>query len=191
MLKIFLMSLILSTISLNLIFCSSSEHKSEIKLYENENKLKPSSNIDKPITDLDKVQLLCNKLSEIKIIPSKEVTVYDDVYDSLIKSGNSAIPCLIDKITDTSKMLDPREAPHVQNYRVGDTAVFMLNIITNEPLENILPNEYSKRWKSEGVYAYFSYVEHSNNRKEIQEWWKNWMKKNLDISSKNSSEVSK
>jgi hypothetical protein len=184
MLKYFLMSLILTTISLNLIFCSSNEHKSEIILNENENALKLSSNADKPIINLDKVQLFCNRLSEIKIIPNKEVTADDDVYDGLIKSGDVAIPCLIEKITDTSKMLDPREAPHIQDFRVGDAAVFMLNRITNEPLENILPNEYAKRWKSEGVYAYFSYVERSDNRKNIQEWWKNWTKKHLDVPAK-------
>lgn len=76
-------------------------------------------------------------------------------------------------------MLDPREAPHIHEFRVGDAAVFMLHRITNEPLEEILPDDVKKQWETRGIYAYFTYVEKRKNREKIQLWWKDWMKENL------------
>ena len=120
--------------------------------------------------------LLCNKLSELKRMPYKDNVADDYIYDGLVKKGKEAIPCLVEKITDLTIMADPREAPHILDFRVGDTAVFMLHRITKEPLQSILPKEVAKQWETEGVYAYFSYVEKPQHRKKIQQWWKERLK---------------
>lgn len=127
--------------------------------------------------------LLCNKLNAVKLIPYSPKEVADDpIYNGLYEKGVEAIPCLIDKITDTNLMEDPRTAPHINDFRVGDAAVFILLMITEEKWqpETMLSPEYAKLWKTEGVYAYFDYVENPANRKKLQLWWKNWMKENLN-----------
>ncbi len=81
-------------------------------------------------------------------------------------------------------MPDPRQAPHWEHYAVGDTAVFILvDIISKDDdrlaaklLVDMLPPAYRKEWKTNGVYAYFNYVSELNNRKELRQWWKNWLK---------------
>lgn len=124
---------------------------------------------------------LCKRLSEMKVMPYRvDKSTGDPVYDGLIHQRFEAVPCLIELTTDLRPMPDPREAPHVLDFKVGDAAVFMLHRITGEPLETILPNEFAKRWKVEGVYAYFSYVEKPMNRKAIKTWWINWTKNNLN-----------
>lgn len=128
----------------------------------------------------DNVTDLCRRLGEIKRIPYRMDTVADDpVYDGLIANGVSAVPCLVNEITNTSPARDPREAPHILDYTVGDSAVFLLHRIANIPLEEILTTAYQKDWDARGVYAYFRYVEKPEHRKQIQIWWKNWMKENL------------
>lgn len=134
-------------------------------------------------SSVEDVASLCEKLDELKKIPYSYGEVADDpIYDGLVSKDIKAIPCLVDKITDTKLMDDPRTAPHVGDFRVGDAAIFMLLMITKEEWqpETMLSPEYAKLWKTEGVYAYFAYVEKPANRKKIQLWWKNWMKENLD-----------
>jgi hypothetical protein len=96
-----------------------------------------------------------------------------------MQKGREAVPCLIEKITDTTRMKDPRTAPKVPNFRVGDAAVFMLLYITRENWqpETMLSPEYAKYWETEGVYSYFAFVEKPQNRKKIQQWWKDWKKR--------------
>lgn len=125
---------------------------------------------------------LCERLAELKVIPYWPGEVAGDpIYDGLVNAGNGAIPCLVNKITDTTLMDDPRTAPKIQDFTVGDAAVFMLLYITEEPWqpETMFPPKFAELWKTEGVYAYFEFVKKPENRKKIQAWWKNWMRKNL------------
>lgn len=122
---------------------------------------------------------LCYRLSHLKTIPyDRSKPSGDPVYDELIAAGKQAIPCLIDKITDTSIIPDPREAPVITDFRVGDAAVFMLMIITGVDAhpEKMLPPHYAKMWKEEGIYSYFYYVEKPSNRRQLQAWWRNRVK---------------
>jgi len=132
-----------------------------------------TQNINSSIS-VETADLLCGKLNELKRMPFKDKIAGDTVYDGLIARGKEAIPCLIERITDTTLMEDPREAPHIQDFKVGDAAIFMLHRITEKPLQDILPNEIKKHWETEGVYAYFNYVENPKNRKKIKALWKNW-----------------
>lgn len=73
-------------------------------------------------------QTRCDRLSEIRIMPFKDERVNDAAYYSLIEAGESALPCLITKVTDTGKMRDPRQAPGYAGVetKVGDVAYFMV-----------------------------------------------------------------
>lgn len=148
---------------------------------------KPTGTLDTTFRN-ENVESLCNRLQEIKKIPYRDPNDTDPIYEELIFKGKEAMPCLIEKITDETPMPDPREAPSWSNYKVGDTAVFILvrladeaKITTeNEIFVQMLPAKYKKEWKTNGVYAYFNYVSESKNRDELQRWWRNWIKENQD-----------
>ncbi len=147
--------------------------------YNEETKSQTADDVQPKENTFD-VESLCNELRNIKRMPHEaQETADDPIYDGLIAMGVKAIPCLVEKVTDTTVIEDPREAPHVHGFTVGDAAVFMLHRITKEPIEEILVGNYKDEWKTNGVYAYFSYVEKLENRKKIQLWWKNWMKENF------------
>lgn len=128
---------------------------------------------------------LCARLSEIKVLPHKDPNDTDPIFEALMAKGKEVHQCLSDKISDSTPMVDPRRAPHWRNYKVGDTAVFVLvRSIQNENpgseedlLVEMLPHRYQKEWKTNGIYAYFNYVSEAKNRQELQRWWKNWLAK--------------
>jgi hypothetical protein len=124
---------------------------------------------------------LCRRLSEIKRLPFKGESIDDEIYNQFLKQGKAAIPCLINSITNATKMRDPRSAPSYEDFRVGDAAFFILLKITNVPFEQMLPYQVKARLKEEGVYAYFRYVEKTANRKALQDRWKAWLKENPSI----------
>ncbi len=113
----------------------------------------------------------CAHLDEMKRMPTKDKIAGDRIYDGLMRQGGKAIPCLISRITDTRVMPDPREVPHVRDFKVGDAALFMLHRITKIPFTDAMPEEVMKDWETDGVYAYFRYVESAKNRKIIKKWW--------------------
>ncbi len=146
----------------------------------------PIKTLDTTFRDED-VESLCNRLSEIKKIPYRDPNDTDPIFEELIAKGKEAMPCLVEKITDETPMRDPGGSVIWQHYKVGDTAVFMLARIANEDeilqaelLQEMLPLEYRKEWKTNGVYAYYNYVSESKNREELQVWWRNWIKENLN-----------
>lgn len=124
-------------------------------------------------------EFLCDRLSEIKQLPFKGRPVDDELYNKIIGQGKAIVPCLIDKITDVTKMKDPRSAPTYPDFRVGDLAFFLLVRITGTPFEQTLPDSVKAKMKQEGVYAYFEYVEFPDNRRALQENWQAWLKNQI------------
>ena len=128
---------------------------------------------------------LCNRLSEIKLLPYRDPFESDPIYEALMAKGEAAVPCLVEKIADKTAMRDPRQAPKWQHYAVGDTAVFILVDILREDdgereklLIEMLPPPFREEWETNGVYAYFNYVSEPQNRKKLQAWWKKWLGEN-------------
>ena len=117
---------------------------------------------------------ICGHLNEIKLIPFKGEHVDDDIYNSLLEMGRKAIPCLIEEITNEQPMLDPRKMPPYDNFRVGDLAFFIIVKIAKKPLSDFLPAKIREKYKNEGVYAYFEYVNAKGNRSNLQNKLKNW-----------------
>lgn len=145
----------------------------------------PSPTVDPELLKAQPAEL-CDRLAEIKKLPYRDPSDTDAIYEALIAKGEQAYPCLVERITDSKKMPDPREAPVWQHYAVGDTAVFILvrsvsgdnDSLEEKLLLEMLPKKYREEWKTNGVYAYFNYVSEHKNRKELQRWWKNWLNKN-------------
>jgi hypothetical protein len=119
----------------------------------------------------------CNRLSEIKVLPFKGEKVNDKVYNGLIEKGQQIIPCLIEKLTDTTLTKDPRKAPPYTYTAIGDVAFFVLLDITGLSLESFLPEDIREDYQREGIYAYFKFVEEPKNRAVIQSNWRTWLLK--------------
>ena len=104
----------------------------------------------------------------------------DAIYDGLKRKGHAAIPCLVEKITDTSPAKNPTGAPFWAGltYRVGDTAVNMLMDINDMYWpEGMLSKKYERMFKDEGMFSYYFYVHQvPGARQQIQRWWRSWMK---------------
>jgi hypothetical protein len=118
---------------------------------------------------------LCDNLKEIKRIPFSQEPVSDEAYNQVVRAGPAAIPCLVDSITDTTKMADPRSEPTFEDFRVGDLAFFLLVKLHHVPFEEMLPRGVQARLKDEGVYAYFRFVSSPRNRERLKEAVQRWI----------------
>lgn len=118
-----------------------------------------------------------NRVPEIKVLPFKGDKGLDPTYDALILAGDAAVPCLIDRIADTTPMIDPRETPKFSGTTVGDVAYFVLVDSTGIDFIAPLPPEVKKAYSDEGVYAYFRFVEKPENRVKLQEHLREWYRK--------------
>jgi hypothetical protein len=98
----------------------------------------------------------------------------DDAYLALMGAGDAVLPCLIDRISDTTPMPDPRMAPRYGGTVVGDVAVFMLTRKTGRDFTEFLPDDVKASYAIRGVYAYFDYVAEPAHRRDLQERWREW-----------------
>ncbi len=125
---------------------------------------------------------LCGEIARIKILPFRrhDFTVeglkhLDPVYAEFRQAGDSIIPCLIAKITDTTPMDDPSQAPHYGRVAVGDVAFWLSLDITGIPIEEALPQSIKQDYSERGRYAYLGWVRReSANRKTLQDNVKRW-----------------
>lgn len=118
---------------------------------------------------------LCEHVLKIRKMPFKDESVDDPSYNALVNAGRAAIPCLIPMITDTRRMRDPRQSYTYGDIRAGDVAYFMLMRITHTDFRELLPLGVQKNYKTQGIYAYFEYVEQYRNRvrlrRRLQKWY--------------------
>jgi hypothetical protein len=120
---------------------------------------------------------LCERVSEIKQLPFKGERIDDAAYNSFLEAGEAAIPCLIDRITVTTKMRDPRQAPTYSDVRVGDVAYFMLVHLAKIEFVAMLPERVQDKYKTEGVFAYFDFVRRKQNREWLQRRLREWYRR--------------
>lgn len=123
---------------------------------------------------------LCDSIKEIGVLPIKDEAVPDPAYNALASAGEYAIPCLIHKITDKTKMKDPRKAPTVGMVAVGDTAFFVLidvAKIDQAGFLELLPPEIRKAYEREGIYSYFRLIDEDHNRQKLQDAAVKWYEK--------------
>jgi hypothetical protein len=119
-------------------------------------------------------EVLCGRVPEIKSIPFKDERVDDAAYNALVGAGEKVVPCLIEKITDTTSMHDPRSIPGPTDTKVGDVAFFVLVDVAKLDFESMMPPEVKKKFKEEGVYAYHRFVGEEANRKWLQSRLQDW-----------------
>ena len=137
-----------------------------------------SSNSSRVQSKSRDVASLCESIENIEILPFKDEPVPDPAYNALASAGEDAIPCLIRKITDETKMNDPRQAPRVGFVRVGDTAFFLLVRFARIDFVELLPPDVRKAYEGDqGVYGYFRYIDEDGNRKKLQDAAVKWYEK--------------
>lgn len=126
--------------------------------------------------ELRKADALCSRVAEIKQRSPKDEKGVDAAYDALIEAGEAVVPCLIEKVSDTTVMPDPR-CPRITNeLKVGDVAYFVLVDIIKIGFVELFPADVQEKFKTEGVYAYHEYIEREGSRKQLQskllEWYR-------------------
>ncbi len=120
-------------------------------------------------------QQACSEIGEVRHIPfHAEDKVGDAAYNQLREKSWSVVPCLIGQITNSSLTPDPRSAPIYPKVRVGDVAFWVVRDITRLPYDEMFPASVSRRFKKEGVYAYFDWVNRDGNRKKLQSKIQAW-----------------
>lgn len=127
---------------------------------------------------LREARALCSRVAEIKELTDKVESGVDATYDELKKAGKTLVPCLIEKITDTTIMKDPRCPTISGETKVGDVAYFVLVQITKIGFTELLPADVQEKYKTNGVYAYHDYIERKGKRKELQSKLREWYRKN-------------
>ena len=120
---------------------------------------------------------LCNRVAEIQQLPSKGESGVDAAYDALVEAGESVVPCLIEKVSDTRVMHDPR-CPHVTDETtIGDVAYFVLVRITKIGFVELLPADVQKKFETDGVYAYHDFIGRKGKRNQLQFNLREWHRK--------------
>ena len=134
-------------------------------------------------------QTPCHRLSEIRIMPLKDERVDDAAYYSLLEAGESALPCLIANVTNTRKMRDPRQAPGYAGIqtRVGDVAYFMLVRIAKLNFIEMFPVKVQESYKTEGIYAYFEFVQNHRNRAWLRRKLNKWYRSKYDVRARGAA----
>jgi hypothetical protein len=137
---------------------------------------------------------LCSRVADIKRLPFRrdEVNVeafkqLDPVYGELRMMGDAVAPCLIAEVTNRARMKDPRQAPIYKPVLVGDVAFWVFLDITGMQLETALPQDIRKKFKNQGIYAYFDWIRRSGNREKLQanlsKWYANRTRMHHEVGS--------
>lgn len=122
-----------------------------------------------PIVWQRRAAAACARLERLHELPFAGEPATDPVQLALREQGRMAFPCLVDRVTDTKAMSDPRKAPPYPGFVVGDAAVLVLADLGALQLPDSLPEPVRARWPEQGMYAYFEYVKDPAHRRELQE----------------------
>jgi len=92
----------------------------------------------------------------------------DAAYDAIVGAGETVVPCLIQQVTNTTRMSDPRCPPLSDRITVGDVAYFLIADITKLDFIELLPPDVQRKYKTDGAYAYESYIRRKGARSQLQ-----------------------
>ncbi|MBK8464462.1 MAG: hypothetical protein IPL32_01400 [Chloracidobacterium sp.] len=118
---------------------------------------------------------LCKRVKDIKQLPhDRGEKGVDSVYDQIFAAGESLTPCLIENITNTRIMKDPRCPTVSKATTVGDVSYFLLVRIEGFDFTKFLPTDIQEKYKTNGVYAYHEYIDRLGARTELREKLRVW-----------------
>ena len=125
---------------------------------------------------------LCNRVAQIRGLPLKADFGGDAAYQAIVGAGETVVTCLIQKVTDTTPMHDPR-CPPIARTTVGDVAYFVLTDITKLDFVELLPADVQKNYETYGAYAYHAYIRRKGARRQLQSRLLAWYRQKHPSSS--------
>ena len=125
---------------------------------------------------------LCRSVSTIRQLPKDYgVRGADAAYDAIVAGGESVVPCLIDNITNTRVMTDPRCPTISTATTIGDISYFLLIDILKLKFTDLLPLKVRQDYKTTGAYAYHRHIDRPGARKQLQAKLRHWYADNKDL----------
>lgn len=109
--------------------------------------------------------------------PPQEPMITDDVYDALLQLGPYSVGCLVDKLTDSRWMPDPRSEPLLGVPVVGDVAYIALG---DKGVPDMLPRLAHKKPNEMGMEDYFLWPRIGDHRQRLQNAVRQWLTKHSD-----------
>ena len=98
--------------------------------------------------------------------------VEDDTYDALIQLGPYSVPCLVNRLTDTRWMPDPRSEPLLGAPVVGDVAYMILG---DKGVPDVLPRLAHKKPNELRMDDYFLWPSVGDHRKRLEKAVRDWV----------------
>jgi hypothetical protein len=118
---------------------------------------------------------LCKRVKDIKQLPhDRGEKGIDPIYDKIFANGEALTPCLIENITSTRIMKDPRCPTISTATTVGDVPYFLLVDIQDFDFTKFLPADIQNKFKTNGAYAYHEYIDRPGARTELREKLRVW-----------------
>lgn len=109
-----------------------------------------------------------NQRSEIFDTP-----VTDDTSDALVRLGSYSVPCLVNRLTDSRWMPDPRTEPLLGGPVVGDIAYM---ILADKGVPDLLPVLAHKKPNELRMDDYFLWPSVGNHRQQLQTAVRAWLR---------------
>jgi hypothetical protein len=112
---------------------------------------------------------VCDLVMQVRAMPFRPGEKgFDRNYDQLF--GDSvATDKLVECITDTRLMADPRMMPDkVNNFRVGDAAYMIFVDKSRLMFEYFFPEDVRKKVKRDGARYYFDWINQGNHREALK-----------------------
>jgi SanA protein len=103
--------------------------------------------------------------------------VTDDTYDALDRLGAYSLPCLVNRLTDTRWMPDPRSEPLLGVPVVGDVAYMILG---DKGVPDVLPALAHKKPNELRMDDYFLWPSVGDNRQRLQNAVEAWLRSHPD-----------
>lgn len=123
------------------------------------------------------VSSLCLRLREVKYMPVKPGETHrDEAYDALWRERGHVSKCLVELVSSNEPMRDPREEPtRNPKFTVGDLALFLILDFNGVDFDAFVPEEVWKSIRTQGVPAYFDWVQQPGNRELVAKKSREWL----------------
>jgi len=103
--------------------------------------------------------------------------VFDDTYDALLRLGSHSLPCLVNRLSDTRWMPDPRTEPLLGAPLVGDVAYMILG---DKGVSDVLPSLTHKGPHELRMDDYFRWPSVGDHRQRLQNAVRAWLRDHPD-----------
>jgi len=112
--------------------------------------------------------------------------IEDDTFDALLRLGRYSLPCLVDHLSDTRWMPDPRTEPLLGAPLVGDVAYMVLG---DKGVPDLLPGLAHKKPNELRMDDYFIWPREGNNRRKLQDAVRAWVREHPDCCGDSTIEL--